>query len=78
MCTAYNSEEGLAEFTQRNKMNLGDEIELLSPGKTGEPIEIMGLYDADMNPINSTQHPYMKFYIKTSKAVKPGDIIREK
>ena len=36
------------------------------------------LFDEQMNPIESTPHPYMTFYIKASNPIKAGDIIRFK
>ena len=78
LCTSYNSESGLATLTQRNKMTLGDEIELLTPGSIGQPINVTELYDEDMNPIESTPHPYMTFYMKASLPMRAGDIIRAK
>jgi len=72
----YDSTTGLAEFTQRNKMKLGDEVEILSPGKIGSPIRIEALYDSDMQPIESVPHPYMRFFARTDTIVKAGDILR--
>ena len=65
-------------MTQRNKMILGDNIELLTPGQTGVEISVSALYDENMTPIESTPHPYMKFYMKTDRMLKVGDIIRAK
>ena len=78
VATGYDSENEIAEFTQRNKMVLGDEIEILTPGKVGEALTAYALYDENMNPIEDTKHPYMKFYMKTDKEVRVGDIIRAK
>ena len=78
VAVSYNKKSGLAEFSQRNKMTLDDNIELLTPGKVGEAIKILELFDADMNPIPSTPHPYMTFFLRTDKEIKPGDIIRAK
>ena len=76
--TSYDERTGLAELTQRNKMCVGDEIELLTPGKVGTPLTVGELYDENHNPIEDTKHPYMKFYMKVPFAVKSGDIIRAK
>ena len=78
VATGYDSENRIAEFTQRNKMVFGDEIEILTPGKVGEKLTVYALYDENMNPIEDTKHPYMKFYMKTDKEVHAGDIIRAK
>ena len=72
----YNEEQGIAKLGQRNKMQLGDAAEYLTPGAVGRPIEIENLYNENMEPIESTPHPYMTFYMKTSVRLKAGDIIR--
>ena len=76
VATAYDESSGLTELTQRNKMVLGDDIELLTPGCVGVPLNITELYDENMNLIESTPHPYMKFYLRADREIKPGDIIR--
>ena len=78
VATGYDSESGLAEFTQRNKMLSGDAAELLTPGKIGRELTIGQLFDENMNPIDSTPHPYMKFYMKVDFEVREGDILRAK
>ena len=72
----YNAKTGEALMSQRNKMNLGEKIEVLTPGRVGRSIEITALYDKDHEPIDSTRHPYMEFYAKTSEPLFAGDIIR--
>ncbi len=74
----YDEDCGLVKMTQRNKMTSDDEIELVTPGMVGQAIEDFELFDADLNPIAATPHPYMTFYMKTSAYIKPGDIIRAK
>ena len=73
---SYDEETGEALMTQRNKMIKGDSIELLTPGKVGQPLTVCELYDEGHNEIEDTRHPYMTFYMKMPFAVKPGDIIR--
>ena len=73
---SYDESTGEALMTQRNKMCMGDSIELLTPGKVGTPLTVGELYDENHEPIESTPHPYMNFYMKMPFAVKPGDIIR--
>ena len=74
----YDEERGLMKMTQRNKMTQNDKIELLTPGKVGREIESFELFDEELNPIESTPHPYMNFYIRSSEPMKVGDIIRAK
>ena len=78
IAVSYDKEKGIAEFTQRNKMSFGDEIEILTPGKIGERAVVGELYDENMQPIESTPHPYMKFFMRTDREILPGDIIRAK
>ena len=66
------------KFTQRNKMSSGESAELLTPGQIGRQLVIGELYDENMNPIESTPHPYMKFYMKVPFEVREGDILRAK
>ena len=73
---SYDNERGEAHLCQRNKMTLGDSIEYLTPGSVGKALNCIALYDAEHNPIDSTPHPYMEFYMKTDTPLKAGDIIR--
>lgn len=72
----YDAESGIAKMSQRNKMVASDKIEILTPGRVGREILDFELLDEDKNPIESTPHPYMTFYMKTKETIKPGDIIR--
>ena len=74
--TSYDETTGEAMLTQRNKMVMGDSIELLTPGKVGTPLTVGDLYNEAHESIESTPHPYMAFYMKMPFSVKPGDIIR--
>ena len=73
---AYDEKTGEATLTQRNKMSLGDEIEIVTPGSVGRALTVTPLLDENREPISATSHPYMKFYMQMPFAVKPGDILR--
>ena len=75
---AYNEKTGEATLTQRNKMCVGDEIELVTPGAVGRALTVTPLLNENREPIEATSHPYMKFYMQMPFAVKAGDIIRAK
>lgn len=77
LCTveSYDEKTGLAKCLQRNKLSVGDNANILSPGTTGRDIVITELYDLDMNVIESAPHAKMEFYLKIDGA-KSGDIIR--
>lgn len=78
VAVSYDPETGIAEFTQRNKMCRGDAAEVISPGKIGRELCIGYLFDENMNPIDSTPHPYMRFYMRVPFEVCEGDILRAK
>ena len=59
-------------------MCFGDAAELLSPGMIGRELIIGELFDENMDPIESTPHPYMKFYMKVPFEIREGDILRAK
>lgn len=75
--TGYDSERGLLECVQRNKFLRGARLELLEP--QGEPAELTAdeIFDENFEPIESTNHAAMKFFIKTDKPYKVHSIIRK-
>ena len=73
---SYDEESGEALLSQRNKMCVGDAIELLTPGKCGVSLTVGQLYNENREQIDGTSHPYMNFYMKMPFSVKSGDIIR--
>ena len=74
---ARDAETGLFRCVQKNKMDLSSDVEFLTPGHYGEKMKIEGLFDENLQPIPSTPHPQMVFYLKTSAALRPMDILRE-
>lgn len=73
--TDYDEKTGLAKCCQKNKMLSGSAARFLTPGKTARDITVGKLYDAHMQPIESTPHPQMEFYMELPFAAKEGDII---
>lgn len=71
-------ENGILYATQRNKFNLGDEVEILSP--VGEPVvmKVSNLYNDKNEEIETANHAMMKFYIKTDLEFPKNSIIRMK
>ena len=72
----YDEESGEATFVQKNKLVRGEEIELLTPGRTGIPLVAEAIFDEAHTPIESTPHPYMRYRMKMPFPIKAGDIIR--
>ena len=73
---SYDEENKIATLSQRNKMKLGDEIEILTPGKCGTPHVVGEMKNEKGEIIEATSHPYMIFTMKTDIPVKAGDIVR--
>ena len=73
--TEYDPEKKLAKCFQRNKMRTGEKANILSPGHFGRDFVIGNMFDEEMNPIESTPHAGMVFYLEIDSA-KSGDIIR--
>ena len=73
-CIAY--ENGIATFIQKNKLTVGETVEVISPNKTGVAFTVTEMYDTNGNPIDSCPHPYMEFKMPVPFEIKAGDIIR--
>lgn len=73
---SYDPATGEAKCVQRNKVSVGDPMELLTPGKGGQPLFCTALFDEEHQPIPSTPHPAMIFYLPVPFSVQPGDILR--
>ena len=68
--------EGKVKLGQRNKMSLGDTVEIVTPGMTGRAFPVTKLYNIDGEAIDSTPHPYMEFFMEIPFEAHVGDIIR--
>lgn len=75
-CVEYDDKSGMALFIQKNKAYVGQNVEILSPGKTGRAFTITDMTDENGQPIESCPRPYMKFFIKVPFKVSQGDILR--
>ncbi len=78
LCVAQSErdEQGYATFMQKNKLVLGDSVELITPGKCGQPFVVEQMLTTDGNPLESAPHPSMLFKIKVPFEVHAGDILR--
>ena len=73
---AYDSETGRAYFTQKNKFSVGEELELLVPGKTAVRFTVGKIWDENGSEIDSVPHPMMKFAIEVPFPVPEYALIR--
>ena len=67
MVTGYDEEKGCAIVSQRNKMYRGDTLHVLMPEGYCEPITATALFDEKGEPIESTPHAEMTYYLKVDK-----------
>ena len=76
VCRGYDAAGGTAVFVQRNKVSVGETVEILSPGHPGRGFVIGKMTDSEGNDIPSAPHPFMEFAVPVPFAVKEGDIMR--
>ena len=75
---SYDSATGYAVVEQRNKMTLGDEIEVFGPDIPFFKQALESMYDAESGePLESAPHPQQVLRIKMDQAVKENYILRK-
>ena len=75
---SYDCETGYAIVEQRNKMSLGDEVEIFGPKTDYFRQTLVEMYDEEGNPIDSAPHPQQILKIKIDKPVEKYFILRKK
>ncbi len=74
----YDEETGYAVVEQRNKMSVGEEIEIFGPDIEFFAQDITEMYDnASGEPIESAPHPQQIIKMKMAQPVKPNYILRK-
>lgn len=76
IAVAERYEDGIGYFIQRNKVCVGDTLELITPGQVGRPFTVTALFDEEGGAIEAAPHPSMKFSLPVPFEVKEGDILR--
>jgi len=75
---SYDEETGYAVVEQRNKMSVGEEIEIFGPDIEFFTQNITEMYDNEFGePIESAPHPQQIIKMKMAQAVKPNYILRK-
>ncbi|MBR6529313.1 MAG: U32 family peptidase [Firmicutes bacterium] len=77
MIKDYDPETGYAIVEQRNKMVIGDKIEVFGPGADFFEQELKEMYDEEGNAVDSAPHPQQILKIKMDKPVAPFFMIRK-
>lgn len=74
---SYDSSSGLAVVEQRNKIDLGDEVEVFGPGTEFFKQKIETMLDEDCEAIQSAPHPQQLIKVKFDKPVKADFMLRK-
>ena len=75
---SYDPETGYAIVEQRNKMNIGDEIEIIGPDIDFFTQKISEMYDEVGESVESAPHPQQILKFKMDRPVKEYYILRKK
>lgn len=75
---SYDEATGYAVIEQRNKMVLGEEIEVFGPGTDFYTMTITEMYDEEGNPISACPHPQQIIRMKMDKPAAPDFLLRKK
>jgi putative protease len=67
---------GVALVEQRNRLVVGEEVEMAGPDTPSFRQFVKGLFDQDGAPIQSAPHPKQMFYLPVDRPVRPFDLIR--
>ena len=72
----YDAETGIARLTQRNKFSVGEEIEIIQPGRPYFKMKIRSMKDEDGIPIESAPHAVMTVFMPVDEPVTKGAMLR--
>jgi len=73
----YDPKTGVATVEQRNRMFVGDRIEVVGPGRDYFTQQIKWMKDKEGNNIDTAPHPQQIVTMPVEKAVKPFDMLRK-
>jgi len=75
----YDSASGLALVEQRNKMTVGETVEIFGAKTPDMSFELKMMKDAETGePMDSCPHPQQRFLMETPGPVNAGDMIRRR
>lgn len=75
----YDEATGMALVEQRNKMSIGEEIEVFGPGTDFFKMTLTEMYDAEEGtPVESAPHPQQMLKIKMPQKVSENFMLRKK
>ena len=74
---SYDASDGWAVVEQRNKMVLGDRVEVFGPGPDWFPQTIREMQDEEGTPITEAPHPQQILRIRMDRPVEAGWMLRK-
>lgn len=74
----YDENSGKTLIEQRNKFDVGENIQFFGPHYTEKNYKIHEMESYEGDPIQSAPHPQQKVFLKLPFQVYPGDLIRRK
>lgn len=75
---SYDEKTGYAIVEQRNKMSIGDEIEVFGPATDFYTQRLTEMYDEEGTPVQSAPHPQQILKIKMDHPVGPDFMLRRR
>lgn len=75
---AENWENGRLTFSGRNKLTMGETVELLLPGKEPIPLAVTAVFDAEGQSLTEANCPQKRFVIPCEREIPAGAILRKK
>ncbi|MBO5733857.1 MAG: U32 family peptidase C-terminal domain-containing protein [Clostridia bacterium] len=72
------NENGKCVFVQKNKLSVGDTVEVMSPGNEAFTFTIDKMWDEEDSPIESAPHPMQLFKLNIGKELPEFSMLRKK
>ena len=76
MPVAGEQAKALARIEQRNKFSVGDTIEIMKPDGRNLTVEVQGMYNGDMEPVESCPHSKQTIWLQLSETPDKYDLLR--
>lgn len=73
---SYDEKTGIAKLTQRNKFSVGEEVEIIQPGRPYFKMTIKSMKNEDGLMIESAPHAVMTVYMPVTEPVIKGAMLR--
>lgn len=72
----YHADRKIAVIEQRNHIRLGDQLEIMGPGRPNMDYELKEMFDENGVPITVAPHAQQKVMMPVEQPVKPFDLLR--